>query len=49
MHECVYMYTHKHIYMYIYIDTYMVNSISFKKFFVQVFKIVIDSGKFSML
>ena len=39
--------THTHIYIYIYI--YVVHSISFQSFFVQAFKIVVDSWKFTML
>ena len=38
-----------YIYIYIYIYTYGVYSISFQTFFVQAFKIVVDSWKFSML
>ena len=37
------------MYTYIYIYIHMVPSISFQTFFVQAFKIVIDSWKFSML
>ena len=40
---CIYIY----IYIYIYID--VVHSIRFQLFFVQAFKIVIDSWKFSMI
>ena len=36
-------------YIYIYIYIYVVPSISFQTFFVQAFKIVVDSWKFSML
>ncbi len=37
------------VYIYIYIYIYVVHSISFQTFFVQPFKIVVDSWKFSML
>ena len=38
---------YKYIYKYIYI--YEVNTVSFQTFFVQAFKIIIDSWKFSVL
>ena len=38
-----------YIYIYIYIYIYVVHSISFQTLFVQAFKIVVDSWKFSML
>ena len=41
--------THTHTYIYIYIYIYVVHSTSFQTFFVQAFKIVVDSWKFSML
>ena len=37
------------LYMYIFIYTYEVHTISFQTFFVRVFKIVVDSWKFTML
>ena len=37
------------IYIYIYIYIYVVHSICFQTFFVQAFKIVVDSWKFTML
>ena len=43
----LYISTHTHTHIYIYI--YVVNSISFQTIFVQPFKIVVDSGKFTML
>ena len=39
------MHTHTHIYIYIYV----VHTISFQPFFIQAFKIVVDSWKFSIL
>ena len=52
---CVYIYIYiyickcMYICMYIYIYIYMVHSIGFQTLFVQTFKIVVDSWKFSML
>ena len=38
-----------YIYIYIYTHTHMVHSIGFQTFFVQAFRIVVDSWKFTML
>ena len=49
----IYIYTHTHTYIYIhiyiYIYIYVVHSIRFQTFFVQAFKILVNSWKFSML
>ena len=41
--------THTHIYIYIYVCVCVVPSISFQTYFLQAFKIVVDSWKLSML
>ena len=46
-HTRTHTHTHTHIYIYIYI--YEEHTISFQTFFVQAFKIVLDSWKFSIL
>ena len=46
---CVYVCLCSFVYIYIYVYIYVVPSMSFQTFFVQVFKIVADSWKFSML
>ena len=49
IHTHTHIYTQTQIYTYIYICVYVVNSISFQTFFLQAFKIVRDSWKFSIL